>query len=189
MQSNRIRLLWFGSVLSIREEHPGEVHSEQSMALFASLSLLVSFIPLFAPRYVRVAPGRCSFPHLESDRVTTGLISLFGRDAHVSTCVTSRWFHQLRYKITKNEFQLVSSSPPKSHMASRAFCIPGVLFLLAATVLLIVTSISLPYLPAIDFVRSHVDSGNIGVANAQGSTTSSSISQLRVSGLVFDTSG
>lgn len=66
-------------------------------------------------------------------------------------------------------------------MTSRAFCIPGVLFLLAATVLLIITSVSLPFLPDIDFVRSHVDSGSIGVANAQGSVTSSSISQLRVS--------
>ena len=74
-------------------------------------------------------------------------------------------------------------------MSSRVFCIPGIIFLLAATVLLIITSISLPFLPAIDFVRAHVESGNIGVANAQGNTTSSSISQLRVSGLVFDASG
>jgi len=64
-------------------------------------------------------------------------------------------------------------------MSSRAFCIPGVIFLLAATVLLLITSISLPYLPAIDFVRAHVNSGNVGVANAQGNTASSSISQLR----------
>lgn len=70
-------------------------------------------------------------------------------------------------------------------MSSRVFCIPGVIFLLAATVLLLITSVSLPYLPAIDFVRTHVNSGNVGVANAQGSTTSSSINQLRVSGLVL----
>jgi len=69
-------------------------------------------------------------------------------------------------------------------MTPRAFCIPGVVFLLAATVLLVITSVSLPYLPAIDFVRSHVESGNVAVANAQGVVTSSSISQLRVSSLV-----
>lgn len=74
-------------------------------------------------------------------------------------------------------------------MTSRAFCIPGVLFLLAATVLLIITSISLPFLPDIDFVRSHVNSGNIGVANAQGNVVSPSISQLKVRGLVSDASG
>ncbi|KAF9791956.1 pali-domain-containing protein [Thelephora terrestris] len=64
---------------------------------------------------------------------------------------------------------------------SRAFCVPGVFFLLAATVLLIITSVSLPFLPAIDFVRAHVQSGNVGVANTQGIATSSSISQLKVS--------
>jgi hypothetical protein len=56
-------------------------------------------------------------------------------------------------------------------------------------VLLIITSISLPYLPAIDFVRAHVKSGNVGVANAQGNIASTTISQLKVSGLVFDASG
>jgi len=39
--------------------------------------------------------------------------------------------------------------------------------------------VSLPYLPAIDFVRSHVESGNVAVANGQGAITSTSISQLR----------
>jgi len=71
-------------------------------------------------------------------------------------------------------------------MASRTFCVPGVLFLLAATVLLIITSVSLPYLPAIDFVRSHVKSGNVYVGAAQGSTTPSAISQLKVSNLLPD---
>ena len=69
-------------------------------------------------------------------------------------------------------------------MSSRAFCVPGVLFLLAATVLLVITSVSLPFLPAIDFVRAHVQSGNIGVANTQGVTTSTTISQLKVSNSV-----
>ena len=80
-----------------------------------------------------------------------------------------------------------SSLSSESHiaMASRAFCIPGVLFLLAATVLLLITSVSLPYLPAVDFVRTHVKSGNVAV----GTTTSSSVSQLRVSNLVSDASG
>ncbi|GLB44587.1 putative SUR7/PalI family protein [Lyophyllum shimeji] len=38
---------------------------------------------------------------------------------------------------------------------ARAFCIPGVLFLAAALVLSFLTSISLPYLPAIDIARTH----------------------------------
>ena len=74
-------------------------------------------------------------------------------------------------------------------MTSRAFCVPGVLFLLAATVLLVITSVSLPYLPVIDFVRCHVESGNVAVADTQGTVTSTSISQLKVSDLVPDASG
>ncbi|KAK7055095.1 hypothetical protein R3P38DRAFT_1344321 [Favolaschia claudopus] len=42
---------------------------------------------------------------------------------------------------------------------SRAFCIPGIIFLTAALVLGIITSISLPFLPAIDFVRVHFGNG------------------------------
>ncbi|KAF9644635.1 pali-domain-containing protein [Thelephora ganbajun] len=64
-------------------------------------------------------------------------------------------------------------------MTSRVYYVPGALLLFAATVLLIITSVSLPYLPAIDFVRSHVESGNIRVANAQGNAMSPSISQLK----------
>jgi len=74
-------------------------------------------------------------------------------------------------------------------MTFQALRVPGILFLFAATVLLIITSVSLPYLPVIDFVRSHVESGNIGVADAQGTVTSPSVSQLKVSHLVSDVSG
>ena len=96
----------------------------------------------------------------------------------------------VRINLRQMHFQVSSSSlSSESQMTSRAFCIPGVIFLLAATVLLIITSVSLPYLPAIDFVRSHVESGNVAVANGQGVVTSSSISQLRVSSLVSDASG
>jgi len=44
-----------------------------------------------------------------------------------------------------------------------------------ATVILVVTSVSLPYLPNTDLVRVHVKSGNV----TQGTVTSSDISQLR----------
>jgi len=60
-------------------------------------------------------------------------------------------------------------------MVSRAFCIPGVFFLFAATVLLIVTSISLPYLPVLDIARVHVNSGDVVV----GTDTTQAISELR----------
>jgi len=65
-------------------------------------------------------------------------------------------------------------------MTSRAFCIPGSVFLLAATVLLVITSVSLPYLPAVDFVRSSFRSGNVSVLNGNGDVTSTSVSQLRL---------
>ncbi|KAJ7147290.1 hypothetical protein C8R46DRAFT_1353487 [Mycena filopes] len=42
---------------------------------------------------------------------------------------------------------------------SRIFCIPGIIFLLCALVLSVLVSISLPYLPALDFVRVHFGSG------------------------------
>ncbi|KAJ7212995.1 hypothetical protein GGX14DRAFT_619723 [Mycena pura] len=42
---------------------------------------------------------------------------------------------------------------------SRIFCIPGIIFLTCALVLGIIVSVSLPFLPAIDFVRVHFGSG------------------------------
>lgn len=69
---------------------------------------------------------------------------------------------------------------------SRTFRVPGVLFLLVATLLLLITSVSLPYLPAVDFVRAHVESGNVEVATTQGTITSSTVSQVKVSNLVPD---
>ncbi|KAJ7468673.1 hypothetical protein FB451DRAFT_1256948 [Mycena latifolia] len=42
---------------------------------------------------------------------------------------------------------------------SRIFCIPGILFLLCALILSILVSISLPFLPALDFVRVKFGSG------------------------------
>ncbi|KAF5375443.1 hypothetical protein D9615_007976 [Tricholomella constricta] len=44
---------------------------------------------------------------------------------------------------------------------SRAFCIPGIFFLTAALVLSFLTSISLPYLTAIDIARTHFGNGVI----------------------------
>jgi len=41
----------------------------------------------------------------------------------------------------------------------RLFCIPGIFFITCALVLLIIASISLPFLPDIDFVRVHIQSG------------------------------
>jgi len=116
--------------------------------------------------------------------------------SHGLTCVTSLMLPlphaiaSVHINLRKMHFQASSSSlSSESQMTPRAFCVPGVVFLLAATVLLVITSVSLPYLPAIDFVRSHVESGNVAVANGQGVVTSSSISQLRVSSLVSDASG
>ncbi|KAJ6542731.1 hypothetical protein B0H19DRAFT_1000450 [Mycena capillaripes] len=42
---------------------------------------------------------------------------------------------------------------------SRIFCIPGIIFLLCALILGVLVSISLPFLPALDFVRVHFGSG------------------------------
>ncbi|KAJ7255425.1 hypothetical protein B0H12DRAFT_1233044 [Mycena haematopus] len=42
---------------------------------------------------------------------------------------------------------------------SRIFCIPGIIFLTCALVLSLLVSISLPFLPALDFVRVHFNSG------------------------------
>jgi hypothetical protein len=51
---------------------------------------------------------------------------------------------------------------------SRAFCIPGVLFLVCALVLSFLVSVSLPFLPAMDIVRTHfgggqVQAGSVGI--------------------------
>ena len=81
-----------------------------------------------------------------------------------------------------------SSLSSESQMTSRAFCVPGSVFLLAATVLLIITSVSLPYLPAVDFVRSNFQSGTVSVLDGHGDVTSTSVSQLRVTRSVSDVS-
>ena len=73
-------------------------------------------------------------------------------------------------------------------MTSRAFCVPGSVFLLVATVLLIITSVSLPYLPAVDFVRSSFRPGGVSVLDGHGDVTSTSVSQLRVTRSVSDVS-
>jgi len=57
---------------------------------------------------------------------------------------------------------------------SRTFCVPGVFFLFSAFVLLFITSVSLPYLSAMDITRTHFEAGSVA---APGS--SSSISQIR----------
>ncbi|KAF8890715.1 hypothetical protein BD779DRAFT_1438157 [Infundibulicybe gibba] len=44
---------------------------------------------------------------------------------------------------------------------ARAFCIPGIIFLAAAFVLSLITSISLPFLPALDVARTRFDSSEI----------------------------
>ncbi|TFK47111.1 pali-domain-containing protein [Heliocybe sulcata] len=60
-------------------------------------------------------------------------------------------------------------------MVSRAFCIPGIVFLFAAFVLSFLTSISLPYLPALDIARTQY--GN-GIAPPSGTDTNA-IKELR----------
>lgn len=59
---------------------------------------------------------------------------------------------------------------------ARFFCIPGILFLLCAFVLLVLASISLPILSALDIVRVHYTGSTD--PTVQGS---SSITELRVS--------
>lgn len=51
---------------------------------------------------------------------------------------------------------------------ARAFCIPGVFFLLSATVLLILTSISLPFLTALDITRVHFNGSGKQPSGVQG---------------------
>ncbi|CAK5271427.1 unnamed protein product [Mycena citricolor] len=53
---------------------------------------------------------------------------------------------------------------------SRAFCIPGIVFLLCALVLSVIVSISLPFLPAIDFVRVKFASGVTAATNGDAMT-------------------
>lgn len=109
----------------------------------------------------------------------------------MSTCLTSQKCRFPSGAILSDKkagdmlhFQASSSSlSSDSLMTSRTFCIPGVIFLAIATVLLIITSISLPFLPAVDFVRAHVQSGNVAVANSPGVATSQTISQLKASEL------
>ncbi|KAF9007000.1 pali-domain-containing protein [Cyathus striatus] len=55
----------------------------------------------------------------------------------------------------------------------RAFCIPGAFFLFCAFVLLFITSISLPYLPALDFARTHFGS------NLQVPDNANALNQIR----------
>lgn len=55
----------------------------------------------------------------------------------------------------------------------RSFCIPGVLFLFCAFVLLFIVSVSLPYLTAMDITRVHFNDGI--------SVGTDSLAQLRVS--------
>jgi hypothetical protein len=57
---------------------------------------------------------------------------------------------------------------------SRAFCIPGIFFLVCALVLSFLTSISLPFLPGLDIVRVHFAQGALQDGSTQG------ISELRV---------
>ncbi|KAI0069317.1 pali-domain-containing protein [Artomyces pyxidatus] len=66
-------------------------------------------------------------------------------------------------------------------MASRTFCIPGILFLFAAFVLNLLVSISLPALPALDIVRSHFTSpSGHGLATVtESSVPNESIDQIR----------
>jgi len=52
---------------------------------------------------------------------------------------------------------------------SRAFCIPGILFLVCALVLNFLVSISLPYLPALDIARTRFEP-DVRQANTQGVT-------------------
>ncbi|KAF9528840.1 hypothetical protein CPB83DRAFT_869364 [Crepidotus variabilis] len=51
---------------------------------------------------------------------------------------------------------------------SRAFCIPGIVFLFCALVLNFLVSISLPYLPALDIVRTHFPSSDVTAAGVTG---------------------
>ena len=49
----------------------------------------------------------------------------------------------------------------------RSFCIPGIIFLFAAFVLLVIVSINLPYLTALDFARVHSTSDATAISGKQ----------------------
>jgi len=53
---------------------------------------------------------------------------------------------------------------------ARAFCIPGIIFIFCAFVLSFLTSISLPYLPALDITRTHFNTGVLQNTGADGLT-------------------
>jgi hypothetical protein len=53
---------------------------------------------------------------------------------------------------------------------SRIFCIPGIIFLTLALVLSLLVSISLPFLPALDFVRVQFDGSPVTGTNSDGLT-------------------
>ncbi|KAF8968778.1 hypothetical protein BDZ97DRAFT_328267 [Flammula alnicola] len=53
---------------------------------------------------------------------------------------------------------------------SRAFCIPGIIFLFCALVLNFLVSISLPFLPALDIARTHFGTGGSVSQGALGIT-------------------
>ena len=57
---------------------------------------------------------------------------------------------------------------------TRAFCIPGIVFLTCALVLLVLVSISLPFLTGLDFVRVHFSGNSLGTQDED------TIDQLRV---------
>ena len=61
---------------------------------------------------------------------------------------------------------------------SRAFCIPGLLFLLTAFILNILVSISLPFIPPLDIVRTH-----FGTPVRQA--TAEDVTQVRVSLTIY----
>jgi hypothetical protein len=61
---------------------------------------------------------------------------------------------------------------------SRAFCIPALLFLLCAFLLNLLVSISLPFIPPLDIVRTHFGTG-VRQANTEG------VTQVRVSLTIY----
>ena len=65
----------------------------------------------------------------------------------------------------------------------RLFHIPGIFFLFSAFVLLLLVSISLPYLTALDFARVHFDEGKVTAGNDTNALT-----QLRVRDTTSDLS-
>lgn len=62
---------------------------------------------------------------------------------------------------------------------SRAFCIPGIIFLVCALVLNFLVSVSLPYLPALDIARTHYRGGGLTQQGQPG------ITEIRVCAVPF----